>query len=258
MGTVYLIGAGPGDPGLLTRRGARLLRRADVVVHDALVDPRVLDLAPTWAERIDVGKRAGRTCTPQPQIQRILIEAAHRARVVVRLKGGDPFVFGRGAEEALALRAAGVRFRIVPGVTAAVGVAAYTGISLTHRDLASAVTFVTGQEDPTRPDGRIDWGHLAPTHGTLVIYMGMRRLRDIATTLIHAGRSPDTPAAVIEWGTLATQRLVTAPLREIADRTAEAGLGSPGLIIIGDVVGLRAQLDWFEPRVAHSPTAARP
>lgn len=255
MGIVYLIGAGPGDPGLLTRRGARLLRRADIVVHDALIDARVLDLAPAWAERIDVGKRAGLTYTPQHEIHRILVDAARRARVVVRLKGGDPFVFGRGAEEAIALRAAGVRFRIVPGVTAAVGVAAYAGISLTHRELASAVTFVTGQEDPDRADGRIDWEHLGRAHGTLVIYMGMRRLRDIAAALIAAGRSPDTPAAVIEWGTLGSQRLVTSPLREIADRTAEAGLGSPGLIIIGDVVGLREQLDWFAPRPASSAYA---
>ncbi|HWV57211.1 MAG TPA: uroporphyrinogen-III C-methyltransferase [Longimicrobiales bacterium] len=244
MGTVYLVGAGPGDPGLLTRRAARLLRRADIVVHDALLHPRLLDLAPPSAERVDVGKRRGHGSVSQERINEILIEAASRAAVVVRLKGGDPFVFGRGGEEALALARAGVRFEIVPGVTAAVAVAAYAGVPLTHRGLASAATLMTGHDALrfTDPDDLRDGNH------TLAIYMGMKELGTIAQRLIASGRAPDTPTAVIEWGTYARQRTVVSPLAAVADAVSDAGLGSPALVVVGDVVRLREHLDWFEAR----------
>jgi uroporphyrinogen III methyltransferase/synthase len=245
MGTVYLIGAGPGDPGLLTLRGARILRRAAVVVHDALVDARILAMAPPQAERIDVGKRYGRSF-PQSAIHHLLIEAARRARTVVRLKGGDPFVFGRGGEEVAALVAAGVRFEIVPGVSAALGAAAYAGIPLTHRDHASAVTFVTGQENPARDQDRIDWQALAKTRGTLAIYMGVHHLRDIAAQLIAGGAAPDTPAAVVESATQPNQRTVTATLGDIAEAAQQADIDTPALVLVGAVV--RLQRNWFEER----------
>jgi uroporphyrinogen III methyltransferase / synthase len=245
-GTVYLVGAGPGDPGLLTLRAARLLRSADVVVHDALVGERILDLIRPDARRIDVGKRCGGRRTPQERINQTLIEAAGSARVVVRLKGGDPFVFGRGGEEALALRSAGVRFEVVPGVTAAVGVSAYAGIPLTHRDFASSVTFVTGHEETGRRGRRVDWNALARLGGTLVIYMGMSGLRTVSRRLIEAGRSPDTPAAVIEWGTYARQRTVEAPLAGIAARAESAGVGAPALVVVGEVAALRREISWFD------------
>lgn len=247
-GVVYLVGAGPGDPGLLTLRAARLLRRADVIVHDALVTPRILALANARAQLVPVGKRAGRKCTAQAAINRILIEAAHRAAIVVRLKGGDPFVFGRGGEEAQALRAAGVRFRIVPGVTAAVGAAAYAGIPLTHRDVVSAVTLVTGHE-ADRPESRVAWQQFARAGGTLVVYMGLGRLRGICDRLIEDGRPPDTPAALIESGTCADQRTVTATLASLADEVDRAGFSGPAIIVVGEVVSLRSELAWFERQV---------
>lgn len=245
-GIVYLVGAGPGDPGLLTLRAARILRRADVVVHDALVTPAVLKLANASAERIAVGKRGGRQYTRQEAIHRILIESARRAAVVVRLKGGDPFVFGRGGEEARALRAAGIRFRVVPGITAAVGAAAYAGIPLTHRELASTVTLVTGHEAAGRAPQHIDWDAIARVGGTLVIYMGMARLREICRRLIAAGLPADTPAAAIEWGTCRGQRTVTASLGSLADGVEREGIGAPAIVVIGTVVALRAELSWFE------------
>jgi uroporphyrin-III C-methyltransferase len=248
MGTVYLVGAGPGDPELLTVRAARLLRRADVVVHDALINPAVLGLARPTAERIDVGKRCGGRHTPQDAIHRTLIEAAGRARVVVRLKGGDPFVFGRGGEEALALSKEGIRFEVVPGVTAALGAAAYAGIPLTHRGVSRGVTFVTGHECASPGDEGVDWERLARSDDTLVVYMGAKSLGIVAERLIAGGRSPFTPAAVIEWGTYARQRTIEAPLRWIAERVEQAGIGAPALVVVGQVVALRRQLAWFESR----------
>jgi uroporphyrin-III C-methyltransferase len=242
MGVVYLVGGGPGDPGLLTLRAARALRRADVIVHDALVSPRILDLAPASAERIPVGKRCGGRCTPQDEINRILIDSARRVAVVVRLKGGDPFVFGRGGEEALALSEAGVRFRVVPGITAAVGAAAYAGVPLTHRDYASAVTFIAGHEATGRAESRVAWNTLAAADGTIVIYMGVGRLREIVARLIAAGRSPTTPAALIQWATCPEQRTVTATLASLADEVERAGLGAPAVIVVGRVVGIREKL----------------
>lgn len=245
-GTVYLVGAGPGDPGLLTLRAARLLRTADIVIHDALVGEGILDLIRPDARRIDVGKRFGGRRTRQDRINELLIESAASARIVVRLKGGDPFIFGRGGEEALALRAAGIPFRVVPGITAAVGVSAYAGIPLTHRDFASAVTFVTGHEDIDRRTKRVEWESLARLGGTLVIYMGMAGLDAISRRLIEGGRAAGTPAAAIEWGTHARQRTVEAPLSEIAARAGEAGIGAPALVVVGEVAALRAGISWFD------------
>jgi uroporphyrinogen III methyltransferase / synthase len=246
QGTVYLVGAGPGDPGLITRRAARLLRRADVVVHDALVGEDILDLIGPRARRIDVGKRCGGRRTAQERINEILVEAARTARTVVRLKGGDPYVFGRGGEEALELAERGIRFEVVPGVTAGIGVGAYAGIPLTHRDFASSVTFVTGHEDACRGQSRIDWDALARVEGTLVVYMGLGGLELIARRLIRGGRAAGTPAAVVEWGTLARQRTVQGTLATIPGVTAEAGIRAPALVIVGGVVALRESLAWFD------------
>lgn len=250
MGRAYLVGAGPGDPELLTRRGAWLLRRADVVLHDALVDPSVLGLA-RRAEIIDVGRRAGESrWLTQERINRLLVELARRHEVVVRLKGGDPLVFGRGGEEALALAHAGVEFEIVPGVTAGVGALARAGIPLTHRGLSTSAVFVTAHdaEDPARAE---EWRHVAGTGGTVIVYMGGGRVRAVAESLIRFGRSPDTPVAVIESGTLPTQRVIEGTLGGIAERAGE--LSGPSLIVVGDVVRLRPALDW----VRRGPLAGR-
>ena len=250
-GKVYLVGSGPGDPGLLTVRAARLLRKADVVIHDALVSDAILALVRPGARLVDAGKRCGGRRTAQEEINRLLIESAATARVVVRLKGGDPFVFGRGGEEALALREAGIRCANVPGVTAAVGVAAYAGIPLTHRGLSSSVTFVTGHEERGRGSGGIDWDALARLHGTLAIYMGMTGLDTIAARLVEAGRSPSTPAAVIQWGTYRRQRTVEAPLERIASAAEAAGIGAPALVVIGEVAALRGEIAWFDQLPLH-------
>lgn len=248
VGTVYLVGAGPGDPGLLTRRGAEVLARADVVVYDHLASPRLLDLAPPAAPRVCAGKSVGHCTLHQDEINRLLVEHARAGRTVVRLKGGDPFVFGRGAEEAEHLRAAGVPFRVVPGVTAGVGVTAYAGVPVTHRDSASAVAFVTGHNDPEAPPGagRLDWGALAAFPGTLVVYMGVTRLEALCRTLVHLGKPPETPAALIASGTLPRQRTVSATLADLPARVAAAGLGPPALLVVGAVVGRREGLNWFE------------
>lgn len=264
MGKVYLVGAGPGDPGLLTLRAASLLRRANVVAYDALVNRRILELVPPGAELVYVGKRRGEGRTPQEEINRLLVEAAGRAEVVVRLKGGDPFVFGRGGEEAAALRAAGVPFEVVPGITAGIGALAYAGIPVTHRELASAVTFITAHEDPRREEGHSSWEHVARLGGTVVVYMGMANLDRVVERLLRGGRRPDTPAAVIEWGTWGQQRTVTASLDRIAERARAAGLGSPAVVVVGEVVGLREQIRWFEEgplrgrRVVVARTRAQP
>ena len=245
-GSVTLVGAGPGDPGLLTRRGAEALAGAEVVVYDHLVHPRLLELAPAAAERVFAGKSRGRCAMTQEAINELLVQRAREGRRVVRLKGGDPFVFGRGAEEAEALRAAGVPFRVVPGVTAGVGVTAYAGVPITHRDAASAVAFVTGHDDPADPRSRVDWPALARFPGTLVIYMGVGRLRGLCDVLIGHGQAPTTPAALVQWGTLPRQRTVVATLAELPDRVAETGLGPPALVVVGAVVARRPPLAWFE------------
>jgi uroporphyrinogen III methyltransferase/synthase len=249
QGMVYLVGAGPGDPGLLTRRGYEILSRAEVVVFDQLANDRLLELAPASAVRIFAGKTQGRMTIPQDEINRQLVDHARLGRRVVRLKGGDPYVFGRGAEEAEHLREAGVPFVVIPGVTAGVGVTAYAGLPITHRAASSAVAFVTGHDDPeANPTGRpkLDWHALAAFPGTLVIYMGVTRLAALCRTLIREGMPPGTPAAMVQSGTLPRQRTVVATLEDLPGRVAEAGLGPPALLIVGDVVARRPALTWFE------------
>src|SRR5690349_1349543 len=225
--TVYLVGAGPGDPGLLTVRARELIARADVILHDRLIPPGALDDA--RGELIDVGKVGGGEQVPQEETARLLVARGRSADCVVRLKGGDPFVFGRGGEEAQVLREAGIPFEVVPGVTAGVAAPAYAGIPVTHRGLASAVAFVTGHSE----DGSFDSAALAAFPGTLVFYMGVRALPAIADGLLGAGRSPEEPAAVVERGTLPGQRVVRAPLREIAARAQEAGVRAPAITVVG-------------------------
>lgn len=243
---VTLVGAGPGDPGLLTCAGRKALEQAEVVVYDYLVHPRLLDAAPAGALRIFAGKRKGLHSIPQSAINELLVEQARAGRRVVRLKGGDPYVFGRGAEEAEYLQAHGIPFRVVPGVTAAVGATAYAGVPLTHRDCSSAVALVTGHDDPDNPESTVDWSALGRFRGTVVLYMGSTRLARIAEALIRSGKSPSTPAAVIQWGTLARQTTVTAPLVELAESAAECGVGPPALVVIGEVVDRRSSLAWYE------------
>jgi uroporphyrinogen III methyltransferase / synthase len=250
QGIVYLVGAGPGDPGLLTRRGEALLARADVVVYDHLASPRLLDLAPAAALRICAGKSIGHCTMPQDAINRVLVDQARAGRRVVRLKGGDPYVFGRGAEEAEFLRDQGVPFEVVPGVTAGVGVTAYAGVPITHRDAASAVAFVTGHHDPEAAAGRgrLDWDALARFPGTLVVFMGVTRLESLCQTLVDRGKAADTPAALIEAGTLPRQRTLVGTLADLPRQAASAGIEPPALLVVGEVVKRRAALRWFEDR----------
>jgi uroporphyrinogen III methyltransferase/synthase len=240
---VYLVGAGPGDPGLLTLKGKRCLEEADVVVYDALANPRLLRHARPGAELIYAGKRGGAHTLPQPAIERLLVARAQAGSVVARLKGGDPFLFGRGGEEAEALVDAGVPFEVVPGVSAAVAVPAYAGIPITHRGLASTATFVTGHEDPDKDESAIAWESLAAL-GTLVFFMGVSRLPEIAGQLLRHGRPPDTPAAVIRWGTRAEQSVVGATLATLVDRAA--GVAPPALVVVGEVAALREKLAWTQ------------
>jgi uroporphyrinogen III methyltransferase/synthase len=250
-GRVDLVGAGPGDPGLITLRGREALERADVVVHDALAAAALLDLARPGAERIDVGKRAGRHSCAQDDIVALLIEHARAGRRVVRLKGGDPMVFGRGAEEAEALRAAGVPFAIVPGVTAALAAAACAERPLTHRDHASTVTFVTGHSDPAGPRTRVDWPRLAALPGTLVVYMGLKHLPEICRTLVRHGRDPGTPAVLVSDASLPGQRTIAATLADLPDRVSEADPRAPGLLMIGEAPGAGPERSWLEGRPLH-------
>jgi uroporphyrinogen III methyltransferase / synthase len=247
-GRVYLVGAGPGDPGLMTVRGLEALRRARVVVYDRLVNPALLDEAPPHALRVFAGKHAGAHCLPQAQINALLIEHAREGGVVVRLKGGDPFVFGRGGEEGLALGEAGIPFEVVPGVSAAVAVPAYAGIPVTHRGLGSSFAVVTGHEDPDKGSEAVDWKRLATAVDTLVVLMGLRSLPRIAATLLANGRAPETPVALIRWGTTEAQETVTGTLGDIVERAERGGLTPPVLAVVGPVVGLRDRLDWFGAR----------
>jgi len=235
LGTVSLVGAGPGDPELITVRGLRRLRTADVVVYDRLIDPRLLEEAPAHAERIFVGKAPGLVVRDQRAIEAVLVDRARTGKQVVRLKGGDPFVFGRGGEELEALVAAGVPCEVVPGITSAIAVPASAGIPVTHRELSSTITIVTGHEDPNKLAGSLDWAWLARCSGTLVVLMGLEQLEAICDRLIAEGRAPDTPAAVVSSGTLPQQRSVTAPIAELAGAVALANLRSPATVIIGEV-----------------------
>src|SRR4051812_29176032 len=242
---VYLVGAGPGDPGLMTARSLELIARADVILHDKLIPAEALDGARADAELIDVGKVGGGEQVPQEETLALLLSHAREGRVVVRLKGGDPFVFGRGGEEALALRAAGIPFEVVPGITAGVAAPAYAGIPVTQRDLASAVAFVTGHEDPAKPASAMDWAALGAFPGTLVFYMGVRQLPRISDHLMAAGRSPDEPAAIIERGTLGDQRIVPATLETLPDRAVAEGVRPPSITVVGPVAALHETLGWF-------------
>lgn len=252
-GKVYLVGAGPGDPDLLTLRAARLLGNADVVVHDHLVGPGVLALINPQAERLYVGKERSRHSVPQDQINSLLVQLAREGREVVRLKGGDPFVFGRGGEELQVLAESGVRFEVVPGITAACGVASYAGIPLTHRDYAQSCTFATGHLKDGSCD--LDWPALTRPRQTVVIYMGLSGLPSICQQLIAHGLSPDWPAAVVSQGTLPGQQVVAATLATLPQAVDEAGLSSPCLTIVGEVVRLRGELDWHTQDAAAAAAA---
>jgi uroporphyrinogen III methyltransferase/synthase len=239
--TVYLVGAGPGDPGLLTLRARDLIARADVILYDLLIGPEVLGHAREDAELVFVGKRGGGEQVPQEETNRLLVEHGQAGRAVVRLKGGDPFVFGRGSEEAQVLRGAGVPFEVVPGITAGIAAPAYAGVPVTHRDIAAGVAFITGSRE------ELDWEALARFPGTLVFYMGVRALPRIATGLIGGGRSPDEPVALVERGTMAGQRTVHATLATAAD----AEVSAPAVIVVGPVAALGEELEWRELRPLH-------
>ncbi|MGH2980013.1 MAG: uroporphyrinogen-III C-methyltransferase [Solirubrobacterales bacterium] len=245
-GVVYLVGAGPGDPGLATVRAVELIESADVILYDRLVPARLLEHARDEAELIYVGKEPGEPSTTQDDINRLLVQHGSSGRAVVRLKGGDPFVFGRGGEEAEALAEAGVRFEVVPGVTAGIAAPAHAGIPVTHRDDASAVAFVTAHEDPAKQESAFDWPALAAFPGTLVFYMGVRSLPALAAGLIENGREATEPAAVVERGTLLGQRTVTGTLAQIASLAAEADIRPPAVTIVGPVAALRDRLAWVE------------
>ena len=247
-GKVYLVGAGPGDPKLITVRGLECLRKADVLVYDHLVSEKLLHEVRPECERIYVGKQAGRHTLNQEDINGLLVQKAEEGRAVVRLKGGDPFIFGRGGEEALILSENRIAFEVVPGVTAATAVPAYAGIPVTHRGLASVATLVTGHEDPRKDTSAIDWSKLSLAPGTLVCFMGVRNLSQIVEHLVRSGRSPDTPVALIQWGTTPSQRTVTGRLRDILQVADRAHLSPPALIVVGDVVALRDPLNWFETK----------
>ena len=245
QGPVYLVGAGPGDPDLLTVKALRLLSRADVIFYDRLVSEEIMQLVPKGVSCISVGKSSGRHCVPQDQINSLLVAAAKRGRCVVRLKGGDPYMFGRGGEEALALSQHNIPFEVVPGITAAAGCSAYSGIPLTHRGLNHGVRFLTGH---FRNDEEldIDWNKVADPDCTLVIYMGLGSLQRISAELLKAGLSASTPAAAINNGTTADQRKVISTLSQLPEAVSRSGLQAPVMIVIGQVVSLSEQLDWFQ------------
>jgi uroporphyrinogen III methyltransferase / synthase len=245
-GRVYLVGAGPGDPGLMTVRALELISLADVILYDRLIPDGALDDARADAELLFVGKEGGGSSADQREIEQLMLERARAGRTVVRLKGGDPFLFGRGGEEALALRAAGIAFEIVPGVTAGIAAPAYAGIPVTQRGMASAVALVTGHEDPAKAESALDWDALAAFPGTLVLYMGVSRIAGIAAALIGAGRAAGEPAAVVQAGTLPGQRVVRASLGELAEAVQEAGISPPAVTVVGPVSELAEQISWHQ------------
>lgn len=254
-GEVYLVGAGPGDPELLTLRALKLMQIADVALYDNLISREVLDLLPPSVERIYVGKQRANHAMRQEEINALLVELARSGKRVLRLKGGDPFIFGRGGEEIATLSANGIPFEVVPGITAALGVAAYAGIPLTHRDCAQSCTFVTGHLKDGSMD--LDWAALARPRQTIVVYMGLVGLADLCRRLVEHGMKPSMPAAVIEQGTSQSQRVVTATLRGLPRKAAAARLHGPTLTIVGDVVRLRGRLNWFAPRPDAPPASRR-
>ncbi len=255
LGKVYLVGAGPGDPGLLTIKAAELLKMADCVIYDYLVNPEILQLTAPHAEKLYVGKSGGGSSWKQEDINQVLIQKATEHRFIVRLKGGDPFVFGRGGEEALALVEAGIEWEVVPGVTAGSSVAAYAGIPVTHRGISSSVTFVTGHETSDKSATNPQWEHLAKGADTLVFFMGIAKLRDISQHLIQHGRSATTPVAVVRWGTYNEQEVFVSDLANIAVIVERQNVKAPALIVVGEVVRLREKLQWFTASVAAAMAA---
>lgn len=245
---VYLVGSGPGDPGLITLRGMECLRQAEVVVYDYLANEQLLNHAPEAAERIYAGKIGGRHNQGQDEINALLVRKGSEGKIVVRLKGGDPFVFGRGGEECEALREAGIPFQVVPGVTAAVGAAAYAGIPLTHREYTASVTLVAGQEGKDKDESNIDWERLSHGNGTVVFYMGVTTLRRNMERMIQHGKSPETPVALVRWGTTPKQQVLIGTLADIADRAEKSAFKPPAVTVVGDVVRLRDRLAWFDDR----------
>lgn len=241
-GRVALVGAGPGDPGLLTVRAVKYLEDAEVIVYDRLVNPALLDLAPPDALRIFAGKRAGAHCLPQTAINALLVHHAEAGRFVVRLKSGDPFVFGRGGEEALALAKAGIAFEIVPGISSALAVPAYAGIPVTHRGVAASFAVLTGHEDPSKPRDAVDWGKLATAVDTLVVLMAAATFPRIVGALLAHGRAPETPVALIRWGTTEAQEIRVGTLADIVERAR--GFDAPVVAVVGEVVALRERLSW--------------
>jgi len=252
-GKVYLVGAGPGDIGLLTLKGKECVEKADVILYDYLANGEILSFAPPDAERVFMGKHGGGPMMSQDEINRMMVSMARKGKTVVRLKGGDPFIFGRGGEEAEVLARAGIPFEVVPGVSAGIAVPAYAGIPLTHRNYSSTVAFITGHEDSTKEKSSIAWDKISTGIDTLVIFMGITTLRDIVGNLIANGRSPGTPVAVIQWGTRAMQKTVTGTLSNIIKKTEATGIRPPGIIVIGKVVRLREKLKWFEERMPDKP-----
>ena len=255
-GIVYLVGAGPGDPGLMTRRSLELIASADAILYDRLIPPGALDGAQPDAELRYVGKEPGAAALSQDETSALLVELARAGKRVVRLKGGDPFVFGRGGEEAEVLAAAGVAFEVVPGVTAGIAAPAYAGIPVTHRDAASAVAFVTGHEDPEKPGSALDWDALARFPGTLILYMGIRQLPLIAERLTGAGRDPSEAAAVVEHGTHPGQRTILDTLGGIAARAEAEEIRPPAITVVGPVAELRETIAWLERRPLHGEVVA--
>ena len=247
-GIVYLVGAGPGDAGLLTVRGAELIARADVLVYDALVNPDLLRLAPKTAEIIYGGKRAKDHAIPQEEMNQLLVKKAKEGKVVVRLKGGDPYIFGRGGEEAEELHDAGIAFEVVPGISSTFAAPNYAGIPVTHRDFCSAYTVITGHEDPTKDESAIDWAALAKVPGTKIVLMGVERIRQIAAKFVEHGLPAKTPVAMVRWGTTGRQKTIEGTLATIADVVEKTGFTAPAVTIIGGVVSLRKKLNWFEKR----------
>lgn len=248
MGKVYLVGAGPGDAKLITLRGLELIKKADVIIYDFLVNKDLLSFAKPEAEIIYAGKQASKHELPQKDINNLIASKAKENEIVVRLKGGDPFIFGRGGEEAQVLSERGILFEIVPGITSAISVPAYAGIPLTHRDFASTVAFITGHEDEKKTESTIRWDELAMGPDTLVFLMGVKNLKTIKERLITGGRDPETHACLIQWGTLPKQKVVTGKLREIDVVAKKAGIRPPAIILVGNAINLREQLQWFEHR----------
>lgn len=244
-GIVYLVGAGPGDPNLLTLEAAKLLKEAEVVVYDNLVNPEIIKLASPAAEKIFVGKQSRNHPVPQNEINNILVEKGRQGKRVVRLKGGDPFLFGRGGEEAQELQKNGVKFAVVPGITSALAAPAYAGIPVTHRKFSSSVAVVTGHEDPGKLGSNVQWSKMATSVDTIVVLMGVENLAAIAAELIKGGRDPNTEVAIIEKGTTTQQKLTKGDLANIAGIAAKQNVQAPAVIVIGDVVGLQGELSWF-------------